>query len=136
MSSTSTRTAPAVVKSSFWLWIAVGVLLAVIAIVGSFRPVDVSALPETERSFAALVPISAAVGGTIAGLLHVLFAVFLLRGKNWARIVLTVVGALTLIGLAMKMALGDWASGISLVLTVAAIVLMYLPASNAYFRRR
>ena len=136
MSTAPARVAPSTEKYSSWIWIASGVIVAVIAIMTAFQPVDLSMLPESERPYAGVVPISGAVGGVIAGLLHVLFAVFLLRGRNWARIVLTVIGALSLIGLVVSTVQGSWLSAIGAVVTIVAGVLMWLPSANAYFRRR
>jgi hypothetical protein len=136
MSSATGRTAaPTTVTASFWLWVLTGVLLAVVSIIAGTRPVDAASLAAAEQSMASIVPISTAIGGVIAGLLHILFAFFMLRGKNWARIVLTVIGALALIGLIMNTLGGDILSAVNLVATIVAGVLMYLPASNHYFRR-
>ncbi|MFS0732732.1 hypothetical protein ABC304_12090 [Microbacterium sp. 1P10UB] len=136
MTTTATRSAPSTVTTAFWVWIVVGLALLAVALISAFRPVDVSALPASEQQFASFVPASTAFGGIVGGILHVLFAVFMLRGHNWARVVLTVLGGLTLIGLGINAFGGDWVSAVTLLLTIAGIVLMYLPASNPWFRRR
>jgi len=78
--------------------------------------------------------------------LYLFFAFMMYGGRNWARIVLTVLGALTVLT-AVTPTTGsvtvngttytatnygiNWISGI---LAVVAIVLMYLPQSNIYFK--
>ena len=78
--------------------------------------------------------------------LYLFFAFMMYGGRNWARIVLTVLGALSVLT-AVTPTTGsvtvngttytatnygiNWISGI---LAVVAIVLMYLPQSNIYFK--
>ncbi|GAA2569853.1 hypothetical protein [Pseudonocardia hydrocarbonoxydans] len=70
------------------------------------------------------------------------------NGRNWARIVLTVLGvlgvlagAVALIGLSLLLGAGVLglvvvlASAVQIILAVAAIVMMYRPAAKAYFAR-
>ncbi|WP_284975542.1 hypothetical protein [Arthrobacter sp. efr-133-TYG-104] len=62
--------------------------------------------------------------------LYTLVAFKIRRGKNWARILGTVLAALSLLGLAQ---LG--LTTITILLGIAAIVLLYLPSSAPYFRK-
>lgn len=89
------------------------------------------------------------IGVVLAGLI-LMFAFFMWGGRNWARVVLTVLSALSILS-ALTSAAGavtgsvtingrtyeagsNWSSWVSLVLAILAIVLMYLPQSNLYFR--
>ncbi|MBW8871368.1 MAG: hypothetical protein JF618_04080 [Leifsonia sp.] len=59
----------------------------------------------------------------------VLFAFFMRRGANWARIILTVLTALSLFNVLAGYGVGF----IQFVATVVALVLMWLRPSNEYF---
>lgn len=89
------------------------------------------------------------VGVVLAGLM-LMFAFFMWGGRNWARVVLTVLSALSILS-GITSAAGavsgsvtvngrtyeagsSWSTWVAVVLAVLAIVLMYLPQSNAYFR--
>lgn len=61
----------------------------------------------------------------VVGLLTVIFGLLLLRGANWARIVVTVLGIL---GLPLFLPVAP--------LVLLGIVLQFLPGSNAWFRSR
>ena len=61
----------------------------------------------------------------VLGLLTVIFGLLLLRGANWARILVTVVGVL---GLPLFLPIFP--------LILLGIVLQFLPSSNAWFRSR
>lgn len=68
----------------------------------------------------------------IAGL-YVLFAFKARAGRNWARIVLTIIAVLALIGLAFGGGGGSVLGIIGRVLAIASAVALYLPNSNHYF---
>ena len=86
------------------------------------------------------------VVGLIFVALYLLFAFKMRAGRNWARIVLTVLSALSIIsafsatssvtvnGHVYRVSSQQASGWIGTVLAILAIVLMYLPASNAYFR--
>ena len=73
--------------------------------------------------------------------LWILFLFFMRRGRNWARIVVTVVGVLWFL-LALPSAVGGAAGGVGpellsllqLVALLVTLVYAYLAPSNAYFR--
>jgi hypothetical protein len=67
--------------------------------------------------------------GLIGIALYLLVAFGVRAGKNWARILGTVFAVLSLFGLAQ---LG--LNTVVILLGVAAIVLLYLPVSSAYFK--
>lgn len=100
-----------------------------------------------------MVTVSVVVGailGLLLVALQLLFAVFMRRGRNWARIVLTVFGALgvlgTLIGLAggtsttingqtvqTGSVAGTILSLVQAVVIVVAVVLFFRPRATTYF---
>lgn len=82
---------------------------------------------QAQISAAALERVLVGVGSVtlVVGLLTVIFGLLLLRGANWARIVVTVVGVL---GLPLFLPI--------VVLVLLGIVLQFLPGSNAWFRAR
>jgi hypothetical protein len=63
--------------------------------------------------------------------LYALVAFKVRQGKNWARILGTVLAAISLLGLT-QIGVGT----ITILLGVAAIVLLYLPQSAPYFRKQ
>jgi hypothetical protein len=92
------------------------------------------------------VKITSAVFGVIFLALYLFFAFKMRAGRNWARIVLTVLSALSIIsaltttttavtvnGHVYKSTSTQFVGWIGVVLAIVAIVLMFLPASNAYF---
>ncbi len=89
--------------------------------------------------FAVLALVSAIVA--VIAALWIMFLFFMRRGRNWARIVITVVGAVWIL-LTLPSVIGGSAGGIATallavlqVLTVAAtIVFAYLAPSNQYFQ--
>lgn len=66
--------------------------------------------------------------GMVLGVVLAILAIFVLRGQNWARVTVTVVGALA--ALTLLISLVGW------LLPVVAIVLQFLPAANTWFRSR
>lgn len=151
---------PLTMTVSFWCWMA-GTLLVVVVLPGLFyTAVDVltadllsDAAAENEplttngaELIARLMPAFFAAGFAIAAVPFVLCAVKARSGRNWARVVLTVLGALgILFGLIMLIAFTSdqlpvhWVLGaawtfVFLTACVLGIVAMYLPASNAYVR--
>ena len=91
------------------------------------------------------VKITTAVFGVIFLALYLFFAFKMRAGRNWARIVLTVLSALSIIssfsssttvtvnGHVYKSTSTQFVGWIGVALAIIAIVLMFLPASNAYF---
>lgn len=74
------------------------------------------------------------IGGLVVSVLFliafVVFDLLMRRGANWARIVLLVLTVLSLTGVISAYGLG----AIGVIAGIIACVLMFLPASNAYFR--
>ncbi|WP_189060428.1 hypothetical protein [Longimycelium tulufanense] len=137
---TQTLEPPTEVKISFWLWIA-GAVLSLLAPVLLFASRD-ELLTEARRtqggelSQAELETIVNATIGFVAVFflifagLFVLFAFKMKAGRNWARITLTVLTAII-----MLFTLGSSLTGlIPVLVSIVAIVLMFLPKANAYFQ--
>lgn len=128
---------PATVTASFWLWIA-SVALSAISILtslanGTYAFVDVGG---NQQVAAAVGPAAAIIGLAVGAALRILFAVYMLRGRNWARIVLLILAIIAVLAGIRAFAARDILDVLVVVVALAAAVLMYLPASNPYFRRR
>ncbi|MFF2050191.1 hypothetical protein ACFVU2_01200 [Leifsonia sp. NPDC058194] len=123
---------PRVVVASFWIWIASAALGLLSFFIG---------LPALLASPAVSAPtgpgiVIGGIGGAVIGsLLRVFLGLFLLRGAGWARIVLTIIGALVLLGLVASIAVGDLIGLLSGIAVVVAAVLMWLPSARPHFRR-
>ncbi|HEY6424142.1 MAG TPA: hypothetical protein VIY28_13020 [Pseudonocardiaceae bacterium] len=145
---------PKEVEISFWLWIGTFVL----GLVGGalqyprFDQIRTETInralaqnPTLDRSSFESIFTGALVVGAVIGLTffvaEVVF-VFLMRGgRNWARIVMAVLGGLSvlfgLIGLAGGTAGTSVVTGLlQLLLLIGAIVTMFLPPANAWFSPR
>jgi hypothetical protein len=126
---------PSTVTASFWLYL-VTVLLSILSSVTG--AVWVASLRDDQS-----VGASPLIGTVLALVIAVvqLVVVFTMRsGHNWARIVLLVVSVLSVLGL------GVTVTGVMLgvvrlvglltpVVVIVATILMFVPASNRYFRR-
>lgn len=140
-------TRPKEVDISFWLWIAT-VVLGALGVVVMYIQIDLlraelvnSLLAQDSTVDRPTVERFATVGSVVAiviGLVLVgtqLLLVFLMRaGRNWARIVLAVLGGLVVLFGLIGFALSTLSGLLQLLLLVAAIVTMFLPAANAWFR--
>lgn len=147
---------PGSVKGAFLVYL----LVALIAIVGvillTTSDVWEQALQESAASADAQginvntlvngVKLASIVVAVIFVGLYLLFAMKMRAGRNWARIVLTVLSALSIVSAARPAASSMSVNGrtyaastsqlsgwIGAALAVVAIVLMFLPASSAYF---
>ncbi|WP_295125697.1 hypothetical protein, partial [uncultured Leifsonia sp.] len=137
---------PTTVNTAFWLYIASAVLSVIGGIVtvvgaGSNRA---AALRQLANSNADLhgqsaeqvvnAVIAFAIGWSIVTLIFwaivfVLFAFFLRRGANWARIVLTVLTALSLLNVIPGFPFGL----LQVLAAIVAVVLIWLRPSSAWF---
>ena len=88
---------------------------------------------------------TAAIAGAVFGLvisvgISALLAIFIGKGANWARIVFTVLAVLavlgSLIGFGAQPVVLTLINVLSLLLTVAAVVLLFRPDANAWFKAR
>ncbi|MBB1197392.1 MULTISPECIES: hypothetical protein [Curtobacterium] len=130
MASTSSRPTSVTVAFVIWLVVVLANILQGIINLTSGSSADVADSVGT-------APL---VGGAIfAFILAVieLIIVFKMRdGRNWARIVLTVLAVLQLIGVGVGAASGGnafgWIGGVAVLI---ATILMYVGGANGYFRR-
>ena len=146
MTTTPLASPPTTVTVSFWLYIVGAVLGVVAAIVGFLAvPAAIDQAVEAARSqgtdtggvdvegIARGVAIGGAVFGAVVALvftvLTILFALKMRQGRNWARIVLAVFAGLQVFGV-----LGGYGVGaLHFLVVLAALILSFLPASNAWF---
>jgi hypothetical protein len=133
---------PRQVVIGFWLYIAAAVLSVIsliIALAGSGGARDAVAAQLTEQGVEVSdSAINALIGASIGVSIFfavvwtaafVLFAFFMKRGANWARIVLTVITVLSLINLFSGFGLG----AVQVVASVIATVLIWLRPASEYF---
>lgn len=151
---------PGVVTGSFLIWV-LGAIVSVVTVVLLFNNADwdrvvTEAIRQNPNGLNGITPqqVVNTLRGVFIGVfvvfavLYLFFAYMMWGGRNWARIVLTVLGALGVLGSLGSLNASNsftfngttytttttsynWIGG---VLTIVAIVLMYLPAANAYFR--
>lgn len=144
---------PRIVEISFWIWI-INLALGGIAILVALTQIDrlrveainsaVASDPTLDRSMIESVATGVLIATVVVGLLCVAVGfvlVFLMRGgRNWARIVLAVLGGLIvlfgLFGLTNATGPALAISVVQLLLLVTAIATMFGRAANAWFRPR
>ena len=136
-------TAPASVKTAvtlIWVSVALGVISSIVTFVFLDDIVDTSGTsgvdPDTVRI---TVIISAVVGLVISVAIAALFAYFISKGANWARIVYTVILGLSiafnLFGLfGAQPVILVVISVVSIALSIAILFFLYRPESNRYFK--
>lgn len=144
---------PQLVNTAFLMIVSAGVLSFVSALVLAFTGGDTftaimaqSAAQQGQRlpagalqSMQGAIIIGAIIGGLISLGLYALVAFPVRKGKNWARILGTVFAAISLFSLLG----GSFTFGllygliqtITILLGIAAMVLLYLPGSAPYFRK-
>lgn len=132
--------APQQVQLSFWLWVATVVLGLISAAVGftqtdtalaAARAVNTSHLSDDVLRAAVTVGlVFAAVVAIVFAGLYLLFGFKARAGRNWARITLTVLTAIRVLLLATSFSV---LGAITVLVAVAATVLLFLPASNQFF---
>ncbi len=144
---------PKEVDTSFWLWIG-SMVVSLLGAILTFSQLDgirqqaideaLRADPSIDRQFFESTFDAVLVGGLVFGLIVaalVLFFVFKMRaGRNWARIVLTVLGAINVLGGLFGLgqpqpALTLVTSVLSMLLIVGAIVMMYVKGADRWFRQ-
>lgn len=136
MSDAYSSARPTTVTVAFWLWIAstvIGLIGAIVIVAFAGDSAAIRDLQGGERDAANAALIGLAVIFIIVALLRALFAWYMLKGRNWARIVLTVLGAINIVAVAAQAGSIGVLEWIGVVLIAVAIVLQFLPSSNAYF---
>ena len=134
---------PKMVNNAFWMIVAAGALWLIsllVAIPGLDDPTMRSTFDEQMRAGGADVDFESIKGvvvgmmvvvGLIGAGLYALVALNVRKGKNWARILGTVLAALSLFSL-LPLGIGT----VAVLLGIAAIVMLYLPASAPYFQKQ
>ena len=134
---------PKMVNNAFWMIVAAGALWFIsllVAIPALDDPAMRSTFEEQMRvggadvDFDSIKPVivgTLVVVGLIGAGLYALVALNVRKGKNWARILGTVFAALSIFSL-FPLGLGT----VSGLLGIAAIVMLYLPASAPYFQKQ
>jgi hypothetical protein len=133
---------PTEIMASFWCYIGAAVLVVVggllylgdkQTVLDTLRTANNTSLTESQlESLASVTVALVAVFAVIVAGLYALFAFKLRAGRNWARIVLTIIAALDLLGLLSGR--GGAAVGyIGALAAVVGCVLSYLPNSGRYF---
>lgn len=134
---------PQLLNTAFWLLVASGVVW-VISLLLALGTLDNPAMRSTvEQQMAAggadisydsikgAVVVSIIVFAVISAGLYALVALNVRKGRNWARILGTVLAALSLLSL-FPLSLGT----LAVVLGVAGIVNLYMPAVAPYFKKQ
>lgn len=154
----SSTVAPNEVQTAYKLYIA-NIVIGVISVILTFfllpsligaqlaKQGNTSGLSEDQLQSAAQIGgIAALVFGLILLALYLFFVFKMRAGRNWARIVLAVLSAISIIstligigsigmlfGLGVLGALSGILSLVQLLLLIAAVYFMFRPAANAYF---
>jgi hypothetical protein len=135
------------VNIAFWLYIAAAVLsvisgIVTIITVSSTRQAIIDQLQNTSGLKTNGVTVEQLADASIAGVTalsivtlifwavtFVLFAIFMRRGANWARIVLTVLTVLSLVNIPW----GYFSGALQVIAAIVATVLIWLKPASAYF---
>lgn len=124
---TNTQGVPQQLVTSYWLWIAAAALGIVFSLISIF---------SFSGAFGGMM-MGAGVGGFIFQLLfaalYVFIAIRLKEGARWARLVLSILGGLAVIGFLANLVFLN-PSLIGSAAAVAAAVMMWLPQSQEHFK--
>ena len=130
------KTVPTPIAVSFWLWVVVAVLLVISGIITATSPAEQTAAANLKLPVPTeVMTISSGIGSIIGAALHVLFAWFMVQGRNWARVVLTIFGVLSVLGSIATIFTGSILAIAVVIVTIVAVVEMYLPAARSHFSR-
>jgi ABC-type transport system involved in cytochrome bd biosynthesis fused ATPase/permease subunit len=142
-SQTAAPRPPTEIVGAFWAYLvaAIAWLIGGLLVIGNKQQIadalrsannQGGALTESQIDTAANVGvILVVVVAVVISSLYALFAFKLKAGRNWARIVLTVLAALALISLLLGTG-GNFVSYIGQFAAILAAVLSFMPGSNAY----
>lgn len=143
---------PKEVAISFWLWVVSFLIgLAVVAIIiGQYDTIRETVLQEASQAgepqdgsseaIATVVVATFVVVFLVVSAAQLLFALFMRKGRNWARIGLAVIGGVLL--LVQLFSLPGTSGGelaftlVSLAVLAGAVITMFLPGANPWFRPR
>lgn len=141
---------PPTITAAMWIWI-VGAVLAIAVIptliIANADAIVASETTASDRDAAELgtrvLAVMSGFGMLVAAAPYIAFAVVLRNGQSWARILLSILGGLGLASMFVILLIAlnteAWQAGVVLSiavmgLTIAALVLQFLPASNRYVR--
>lgn len=140
------RTVPDDVDKAWKLWltsIVVGLLGTVVGLLFTDRDalkqdlLEQGNAPSDVDTIVTATVVTIAVVGLIILALQLFFVFKMRAGRNWARIVLTVLGVIGVLSSVFTLTQGSGLAAVvnlvSAVVVVAAIVFMYRPAASAYF---
>ncbi|ALG14013.1 hypothetical protein [Kibdelosporangium phytohabitans] len=130
---------PKEVNIAFAVWVFSAIVSAVLQALDADVFVDAFMKQSANQPPEAQLPPSAIrtmfyVALAVVGLLMLLFAWKMRSGRNWARILLTVLAVFGLYTQASAVGFSDWLAVVSVAITATGLVYMYMPPSNAYFR--
>ncbi|MFD4672309.1 hypothetical protein ACFWNN_21455 [Lentzea sp. NPDC058450] len=143
---------PPTITAAMWIWIAAALLsvavlpVMLLANADFFLSSDTIVTEEDRQAGEIGVRAFAVISGfcmLVAAAPYVAFAIVLRNGHNWARVLLTVLAVLGLLAMisVLFLSIGAtvWMPSVAIAilvigLTVAAVVLQFLPASNRYVR--
>lgn len=144
---------PPTVTAAMWIWIAAAVLSVAVGPVLMLSNMDYLVAQDATASTAdgrraaelgfQITTVVLGFAMLVAASPYIAFAVVLRNGHNWARILLTILGMFGLVCMVGITVAGlqapTWQAGVTIGilvigLTVAAVVLQFLPASNKYVR--
>ncbi len=124
---------PRAVISAYWLWVGATItgLAGAVLLFTAAPPLGLLVAPTSDRDRVV------AIGVLLAcwSLTRLAFAWFMLRGHGWARALLTTLAGLGLAVIIFHFAYVNLLNGVAACMNAAAVVLQYLPSSNAYFSR-
>ncbi|WP_159828171.1 hypothetical protein [Arthrobacter sp. 9AX] len=122
---------PAEIKVSFWIWFLGGILGLLGGLLGMLASLTLfAAAPGPALGVLLLMLLAAAVGTA-----QIVFALRMKDGRQWARLALTLLTAVTLLlalaNLAMRV--GQGGNWVAFLISLAATVLLWLPRPQAWF---
>lgn len=126
---------PSTVKISFWiilLGLIADVVFAIIILTAGISLMN-SGESGTLEGYAVSggMLLTVSIGALVLALIELLVLSRMKAGRNWARIVVSILEILSIAAVVTQPHPIGW---VALVLSIIALVLMWVPTSNAYFR--
>jgi len=134
---------PSHVNIAFWLYVAAAALSIVSLIISlatlgpqreaAQRQLEASGQPVSGSTLDAIITAGVVISVIFAIIwvaVYVLFAFFMKRGANWARIVLTILAALSLLNILSSYGVG----ALQALAAIVATILIWLRPANEYFQ--
>ena len=134
--------APVPVKIAFWIWIVTAALMVISAVLTVLSKNDIlntvrknppKGLDASQlESYANEVVTIIAAISIIFAAFYAVMAWAMLKGKNWARITLTVVAVVGVV-ITLFSGISSYFNLIGLLLALLGLILVYLPQSSEFF---